>query len=178
MNYLDIVLAIFLVSGLINGIKNGFFVELASLVSMLLGIYVAIKCSYLMKAYLEHHVSWNPKTIQVAAFALTFILVVIGVSLLARFFTSVANFASLGLYNKLLGGIFGILRTVLMLSIVLNLLQKINFDHTFVDQETMDESQLYHPVQEVSKSIYPAIEDWFTAFKSRGFELENTPENE
>src|ERR1700712_1879607 len=109
MNYLDIVLAIFLVSGLINGVKNGFFVELASLVSVLLGIYIAIKCSYLMKAYLEHHVSWNPKTIQFAFFAFTFLLVIVAVSLLAKFLTGVANFASLGIFNKLLGGIFGMM---------------------------------------------------------------------
>lgn len=178
MNYLDIVLAIFLVSGLINGVKNGFFVELASLVSMLLGIYIAIKCSYLTKAWLEMHASWNPKTVQVAAFAITFLIVVIGISLLARFFTGIANFASLGLYNKLLGGIFGILRTVLIVSVLLNLLQKINFDYTFVDKEAIEESQLYYPIQDVSKAIYPAIEEWFTAFKSKGFELENPNEKQ
>lgn len=173
MNYLDIVLGIFLVTGLISGIKNGFFVELASLVSILLGIYLAIKFSYVTKAYLETHQSWSPKTIQVAAFAITFLLVVIGVSLLAKFFTGLANFASLGIFNKLLGGIFGMLKTVLIVSVALNLLQKINFDHTFVDAETMEESQLYHPIEEVSKAIYPAIADWFTAFKAKGFELEN-----
>ena len=172
MNYLDIILSIFLISGLINGVKNGFFVELASLVSILLGIYIAIKFSYVMKAYLEHHGSWDPKTIQVAAFALTFLLVIIAVSLLARFFTSVANFASLGIFNTLLGGIFGMMRTVLMISIGLNLLQKINYDHTFLDEETMEQSRFYQPIETVSKMIYPAIDDWFTAFKEKDFKLE------
>lgn len=177
MNYLDIVLAIFLTTGLITGIKNGFFVELASLVSMLLGIYIAIKFSYVTRAYLEAHHSWNPKTVQVAAFAITFVAVIIGISLLAKFFTGLANFASLGIFNKLIGGVFGVLRTILIISIALNLLQKINFDYTFVDKETMDESTLYYPIQEVSKAVYPSIEDWFTAFKEKGFELENGTED-
>lgn len=177
MNYLDIVLGIFLLSAMVNGIKNGFFVELASLVSMLLGIYVAIKCSYLMKTYLENHVTWNSKTIQVMAFALTFILVVIGVAVLAKFFTSVVNFASLGIFNKLLGGIFGILKMILILSVFVNLLQKFNFDYTFLDKETIDESKLYLPIQTVSKMIYPAIEAWFTAFQSEEFKLESPKNN-
>lgn len=177
MNYLDIVLGIFLVSAMFSGVKNGFFVELASLVSMLLGIYIAIRCSYLMKSYLENHLSWNPKTVQVMAFALTFIVVVIAVGILAKFFTGLANFASLGIFNKLLGGIFGVLKMVLILSIIVNLLQKINFDYTFLDKETIDKSKLYDPIQVVSKIIYPVIEDWFTAFRSKDFQLE-TPQKE
>ncbi len=177
MGFLDIFLGVFLAVGLFKGFRNGFFVELASLVSVLLGIYVAIKCSYLTKAYLEQHVGWNPKTIQVTAFALTFILVIIAVSTLAKAFTSLANFASLGLLNNLLGALFGILRTILVLSILLNLFQKINFDDAFLSEKTKEKSMLYHPIEAISKSIYPAISAWFEAFKSKEFEFEHSKKN-
>ena len=131
-----------------------------------------------MKGYLEHHDSWNPKTIQVVAFALTFLLVVVGVTAFAKVFTELANFASLGIFNKLLGGVFGVLKTVLIISIVLNLFQKINFGNLFIDKETLDKSIFYNPVREVSKMIYPSIEEWFTAFRSEGFHLDNPKEEE
>ena len=178
MGFLDIFLGVFLMYGLIRGLWNGFFVELASLVSLLLGIFIAIKFSYLMKAWLENHGSWNPKTVQVAAFALTFILVVVGVSLLGKIFTKLADFAPLGLFNKLLGGIFGVLKTILMLSVLLNLFEKVNANHTFANQETLDNSAFYHPVRAVSKFIYPSIEEWFTAFKSEDFKPEGSGEKE
>ncbi len=177
MDFIDIILGILLISGFIKGIRNGFFVELASLLSILLGILIAIKFSYLMKEYLSSHGSWNPKTIQVAAFALTFILVVVAVSALAKILTGIANFASLGIFNKLLGGIFGVLKIILMISVVLNLFEKINSGHTFADKKTLDSSKLYHPVRAVSQRIYPSIEDWFTAFKSGEFKLEKHEEN-
>lgn len=177
MATLDIILAVFLCFGLVKGVKNGFFVELASLVSMLVGIFMSIKFSYLMKGLLEdHYPSWNPKVVQVAAFALTFVLVIVAISMLAKVFTSMANFASLGIFNKILGGFFGLLKTVLMLSILLNLFQKINSTEVFLSKESQGKSVLFHPVREVSKAIYPAIEDWFTAFKEEGFELENPEE--
>jgi len=177
MDFIDIFLGIFLLYGLIRGVWNGFFVELASLVSLLLGIFIAIKFSYLMKAWLENHGSWNPKTVQVAAFALTFILVVVGVSLLGKIFTKLADFAALGLFNKLLGGIFGVLKTILMLSVLLNLFEKVNADHAFADKKTLDHSIFYNPVRAVCKFIYPSIEEWFTAFKSEGFKPEESSEN-
>ncbi|WP_317046094.1 CvpA family protein [Flavobacterium psychrotolerans] len=151
MGFLDIILCGFLIYGFVRGIWNGFFVELASLVSMLLGIYIAIKFSFLMKSFLENHVSWNPKTIQVTAFALTFILVVVGVSALAKAFTVVANFASLGLFNKLFGGVFGVLKTILIISITLNLFQKINSHNTFAKKETLDKSIFYNPIRRFPK---------------------------
>ena len=91
MSYLDIFLGGLLIYGFVRGFWNGFFIELASFVSLLLGIYVAIKFSYIMKSILVGHVSWNPKSIQIVAFILTFILVVIGISFLAKFLTKIAN---------------------------------------------------------------------------------------
>ena len=72
--------------------------------------------------------------------------------------------------------VFGLLKTLLTLSILLNLFQKINSTEVFLSKENQDKSVLFHPVREVSKAIYPAIEDWFTAFNSAGFELEDPKE--
>ena len=173
MTILDFFIGLFLIIGLVKGFRNGFFVELASLVSILIGILIAIKFSYLTKSYLEQHGSWNPKTIQVVAFALTFILVVVGVSILARVFTSIANFAFLGFANSIFGAVIGLLRAVLVMSILLNLFQKLNVNHALISKETKEKSMLFLPVQEVSKKIYPSISEWFEVFKSKEFKFEN-----
>lgn len=171
MNFLDIFLCIGLVLGLVSGLRKGFFVELASLVSILLGIYIAIKFSYVMKGFLENHGVEDGKTMAALAFALTFLAVIIIVSLLAKVFTNIADFASLGWINKVFGGIFGLLKTILILSVFLNLLQKINFDYTVVSKVTIEKSKLYEPVQKVSQKIYPTITDWFKVFKSETYEI-------
>lgn len=165
MEFLDIILGGLLIYGFIRGLCNGFFVEVASLISILLGIYVAIKFSFLMKVFLESHVSWNPKTVQILAFAFTFILVVVGVSALAKVFTTIANFAQLGFINKLIGGFLGILRAILIISISLNLFQKLNTRVSFVEDETLNQSIFYNPIQKISKMIYPSIEDWYHELK-------------
>ena len=167
MSFLDIILGVILVIGLFKGIKNGLFVELASLISLILGIYVAIKFSYLAKIMLSGFVHWNPKTIQIVAFLITFLIVVVAISLLAKFLTSVADFAQLGVVNKLGGGFFRLLKTILILSIFLNLFEKINFNNTFARKETLDNSLFYRPIQKTAGFIYPSIEKWYNDLKKK-----------
>ena len=165
MSFLDIVLGILLVYGLFQGIRNGLFVELASLISLILGIYIAIKFSSFAKEILAGFVHWNPKTIQIFAFLITFLLVVLVISLLAKFLTGVADFAQLGVINKLGGGFFRLLKTILIISIFLNLFEKINFNNTFAKKETLDNSLFYRPIQKTAGFIYPSIEKWYEDLK-------------
>jgi len=167
MSFLDIVLGSLLVYGLYQGIKNGFFVELASLISLILGIYIAIKFSDFAKGVLSGFVHWNPKTIQIIAFVITFIAVIIAVSLLAKFLTGIADFAQLGWINKLGGGFFRVLKTILILSIFLNLFEKINFNNTFAKKETLDNSLFYRNIQKTAGFIYPSIEKWYEDLKKK-----------
>ncbi len=167
MSFLDIVLGVILGIGVFKGIKNGLFVELASLVSLILGIYLAIKFSYLARIMLSGFVHWNPKTIQIVAFIITFLLVVIGISIMAKVLTNVANFAQLGVINNLGGGFFRLLKTVLILSIFLNLFEKINFNNMLAKKETLDNSLFYRPIQKTAGFIYPSIEKWYDELKKK-----------
>lgn len=167
MELLDIVLGGFLCYGLYKGLKNGLFVELASLISLVLGIYFAIKFSYLTKSFLENQFGWTSKFVQILAFLLTFLLVVVGIRLLAKVFTKIADFAFLGWLNKLGGAVFSVLKTILLLSIVLNIFQKININNLIVRQETLNKSVFFNPIQEISGFIYPSLGEWYKDLKEK-----------
>jgi membrane protein required for colicin V production len=161
MSFIDIIFAAFLAYALYKGIKNGLFVELASLVALLAGIFVALKFSDFTKSIIENNVSWNPKYIALIAFALTFIAVVAGIHLLAKVLTKIADFAFLGWINKLAGAVFSMLKTILALSIVILLFEKININNMIAKQETLDDSMFYNPIKKVSEFVYPQIEEWY-----------------
>ena len=164
MQVIDIILGCLLLYGLVRGFWNGFFIEIASLLSLLLGIFIAIKFSSFAQSLLSSHVSWSPKTIQITAFALTFIAVVIGLSILAKFLTTISKFAGLGIFNKIAGAFFGLLKTILLISVALHFFQKMNSKASFVSKEQLVKSILYYPTLEVSGKIYPALESWFDEF--------------
>ncbi len=174
MSFFDLLLAAVLLYGFIQGFRQGLFTAFASLISLVIGIILAIKFSHLVRSVIENHVSWNPKYIEVTAFGLTFILVVVGIILLAKLFTGIASFAQMGWLNTIAGGVFGILKMALILSILLNLFQKININNYFLSQETMDKSLFYNPIQETSKMIFPSIQEWYEAFKTTDADKETS----
>lgn len=161
MHFIDIVFAAFLGYALYKGIKNGLFVELASLIALIAGIFIALKFSVFAKSIIENTVSWDPKYIEIIAFALTFIAVVAGIHLSAKVLTKIANFAFLGWINKLAGAVFSMLKTILALSIVILLFEKINVNNMIASQETLDNSMFYNPIKKVSEFVYPKIEEWY-----------------
>lgn len=165
MSFLDIVLGSLLLYAVFKGLVNGLFAELASLISLLLGVYVAVKFSALATEILSKFVHWNPKTIQITAFFLTFIFVVIAISILAKALTKMASIAFLGWLNKLGGAFIRVFKTVLIISVFLSLFEKINYDNFFAKKETLDNSIFYRPIEKTAGFLFPTFEKWINELK-------------
>ena len=165
MSFFDIIVGGLLCYSLYKGIRNGLFVELASFLSLILGIYIAIKFSDILKNILSDWLHWNPYTIQIFAFILTFILVVIGIYMLGKFLTNIADFAFLGWINSIGGGFFRVLKTILIISIFLTIFEKINYHNSLAKKETLDTSIFFNPIQKIAGFIFPSIEKWYNKAK-------------
>ncbi len=157
MNIIDIVIACLLLFGLVIGYKRGLFVELTSLVGLVLGVYGAIHFSYFLSNFLESKVSWDPSLIQVMAFAGTFIIIVIALVLLGKALTTIAETIMLGFFNKILGAVFGALKYALILSVVLIIFSEFNKTFKFMDKSKTRNSVLYEPVKNLAPYIFPKL---------------------
>ena len=166
MNYIDIILAIILIYGLVKGFNRGLFVEIASLIALLAGVYGAIHFSYFIGDWLKAKVSWQGNIIQVVAFALTFLIILFGISLIGKIVTKMVNAISLGLLNKIAGGVFGVAKIGLILSVIINMFGKVNDTVPFISKKTLEESVLYLPVNKFAPTIFPSILKQVESFKS------------
>ena len=157
MNIFDIIIAALLLFGFVRGLMKGLFVEVASLVALVGGVYGAIHFSYFIGNFLKESVSWNEEYISLAAFAGTFVVIIVVIALLGKALTKLVNFASLGIINKILGGIFGALKIGLILSVIFIFFSKMNDTIPFIKKETLDASILYKPVKKIAPTIFPSI---------------------
>lgn len=155
MNTFDIIIAALLLFGFIRGLFKGLFVEVASLLALIAGVYGAIHFSYFVGNLLVEHVQWDEKYITIVSFAITFAIIVLVIALVGKLLTKVADFASLGILNKLLGGVFGALKIGLILSIVLIVFTKLNNTIPFVSDEQKESSILYEPVKNLGPTLFP-----------------------
>jgi membrane protein required for colicin V production len=157
MNIFDIVIAVFLIFGFVRGVMKGLFVEVASLAALIIGVYGAIHFSYFLGDFLKEAVSWSEEYISLAAFAGTFIVIIIVISLLGKMLTKLADLASLGIINKIFGGVFGFLKIGLILSIVFIFFGRMNATIPFIKKETLDKSILYAPIKKIAPTLFPSI---------------------
>lgn len=157
MNTFDIIIAALLLFGFVRGLLKGLFVEVASLVALVAGVYGAIHFSYFLGDWLKDSLTWDEKYITLVAFAGTFVVIILVIALLGKLLTKIADFASLGILNKILGGVFGALKIGLILSVVFIFFGKMNDTIPFVKQDSLDESILYKPVKKIAPMIFPSI---------------------
>lgn len=157
MSILDIALLVLLILGLVRGFSRGFFVEIASVVALIAGVYGAFHFSDFAATFLNERVDWNENTVNIAAFAITFIIIVLVIALAGKALTKIADFAMLGLLNKLLGALFGGLKVALILSVILIVLEKMHANVLFVKEADKESSVLYKPIKSLVPTIFPAI---------------------
>jgi membrane protein required for colicin V production len=157
MGILDIVLGLLLIYGLYKGLKNGLFVEIASIIALVAGLYGAIHFSYIAGDYLSKNMEWNERYINIASFIITFIIIVLVVQLAGKFLTKIADFAMLGLLNKLAGAIFGALKVAVILGALLVFFERANSSVNLVKSETLEESALYEPIKEIGALVFSKV---------------------
>lgn len=157
MNIFDIVIASILLFGFVRGLFKGLFVEIASLVALIGGVYGAIHFSHFAGDYLKIRVDWSENYISLGAFATTFVAIVIVVSLAGKILTKIANFAALGIVNKILGGVFGALKIALILSVILTFFMGMNNTIPFVNKEQLNQSVLVKPIKNLAPLLFPSF---------------------
>lgn len=157
MGYLDVILGLLLVYGLYKGLKNGLFVEIASIIALVAGLYGAIHFSYIAGEYLSQKMLWDERYVNLSAFLITFIVIVLAVHLAARLLTKIANFAMLGLLNKIAGGVFGVLKVAVILGALLIFFDRTNSSFGMVKKETVRESILYEPIKEIGAFVFSRV---------------------
>jgi membrane protein required for colicin V production len=160
MNYIDIVLALLLVFAAISGFKNGLIAEIVSLAALVLGIWGAIKFSYVTSDFLTENMNFKSEHLEIISFIVTFVVIVILVHIVGNVVNKMVETMMMGFINKLAGLIFGVLKAALILSIVLLVFDFIDDDVQILPEKAKAESRMYGPIRDFAPSLLPFIDFW------------------
>jgi len=161
MNYFDYILVFPVLYGLYRGFTKGLILELASLVALVAGIYGAMHFSSITFGYLNEVLDVESSYLQLASYGLTFLLIVLTVTLTGKILTMLVKLVALGFVNRLMGALFGGIKALLILSVLLMFFDRINNQFGIVKDEVVDASILYSPILVQSQAIYPSILEGF-----------------
>ncbi len=153
MNYLDIIIAIILFLFGWKGLRKGLIIEVVTLLAFGVGIYGAMHFSDFTAAHLQDFMEIKPQYLNTIAFVLTFIILVVLVNLIGRLVSKLVKSMNLGFFDKLGGFLFGIIKGVLLCSVLLMVLN--NFQLLgVVKPEVKEKSKLYPYIEQTVPYVY------------------------
>lgn len=156
MNFIDIILILPIIWFAYAGFKRGLIIELASLLALILGIYAALHFSDFVEEILQNVINMGPRYREIVAFIITFLVVIVVVHLIGKILEKIINLIFLGFLNKMAGGLFGILKGVVILSIILVIINQ--FDDTFISQEKKEGSIFYKPIASIAPMLWNRLQ--------------------
>jgi len=158
MNILDIIILIPVAWLAYRGFSRGLIIEIATLAALILGIYISVHFSDVVGAWLVNQFDWQTQYIHIIAFVITFIGVVIIVYIIGRILGKFIDLIALGFINKILGAVFGILKAVVLLSVIFMVINRFDFNQKLITDKMRDKSLLYEHVEKVVPSIIPFLD--------------------
>lgn len=157
MNWIDIVIVVILILSMVMGFINGLVKEVASLAALILGIWGAIKFSTFTAEKLYDYFDMTGQYVGIIAFLITFGIIVVIIHFIGILADKVIDAVSLGFVNRLLGIAFGLLKSVLIMSVFFVVLNAIDTRRPFLPKERIEESMFYNPISDIAPVIFPII---------------------
>ncbi|MBQ2025530.1 MAG: CvpA family protein [Paludibacteraceae bacterium] len=156
-NWLDIALGIPLLYGIVSGLFKGIVQSVGSLIGLVLGIVLAYVYA---KPFSQQLIQWfvlTPDQSYAISFVLLFIAVVVVCALLVKIIDKFLSLVTLGWINKLLGGVFGLLKFALLLSVLIHLVDMVDQRFNWIQPQVKQNSLFYKPVKAVLPTVMPYV---------------------
>ncbi len=151
----DMVIAVILLWGAYKGFTKGFVIQIASFAALILGIWGAYHFSgYTSNVIFKHS---ENQYIPIISFAITFVAIIILIHLLARMLTKVIKSISMNIFNRLIGGVFGIALYAFIISVLLIIVNRVDQEFSFLPEEEINKSVLYTPLSQFAPKMFPYL---------------------
>ena len=165
MNWLDIVIVVILIGGFIKGLYDGLVKQLISVFALILAFVFAGTLAgiirHLVETYLNWEISLSTSVVNAIYYIISFILIVSVFGLLSKFVDQIIRHNPIGTLNRLGGGVFGLIMSLLIMSFALNILAVFDMESKIIPKNTQEKSITYTPVKMALPVVYPYIMEFF-----------------
>lgn len=158
MSTLDIIILVCFVPAIVRGIQRGFIAQVVSLVSVILGIWLAFHFSEIVCEWLRQYMPNLSETIlHIIGFVLILAVVALLFHLVGKLILKLFKAVDLGWFNWILGLIFSLLKAALLIGLAIVLFDTLNMRFELVKAETLDQSVLYAPLRDAAYKVFPYL---------------------
>jgi len=160
MSWVDIVIVAIILVGAYRGYKEGFIVEVFSLLALILGIIGGFMLLGNAMVMIDQNLDVNESILPFMAFAVVFVIIVIVVSLIGKMIKASISVTFLGSLDQAFGGVLGLLKSAFLLSVAIWLANYVIADWL---ADLHDKSILFGPVADFAPALTHVLGKWFPA---------------
>jgi membrane protein required for colicin V production len=152
----DIIIGGIAILSFLSGLRKGLISEVASLVSIVLGVYGAIHFGYIVEEKLTSFVP--TEHVGLVSFVVTVILVVVIVHFVGQLINRVVGMTILSVPNRIGGGVFSVIKVLFFVGCIISMVDYLGVGMEIVSPEQRAESYFYPIIDQVRSLIYPYFE--------------------
>lgn len=138
------------------GFIKGFIRQLASILGLIVGLFAAKALYTSVAEKISPLIDGSMTVAHIIAFVAIWVIVPLLFILVASLLTKALEVIHLGWLNRLLGGVLGALKYLLLASLVIGFLEYIDADNSLISRTKKEDSALYYPMQKLSGLFIPA----------------------
>ena len=162
MNYLDIIIVVILSYCVIRGVFRGLIKELSSIIGVFSGFYAAYTYYTVVAKPLSEWIS-NPGYLNIISFMVIFCVVFLVISILGVIINYLLKLAFLGWFDRFCGAVFGAMKGLLIVSVVLIALTTFLPKGTPVIKDSLLSTHVTLVSEKMIKVVPKDMKDAFTA---------------
>jgi len=155
MTILDFILVLFFAFLLIKGLMKGLVKELSGILAVSLAVFASFafydSAANLLSSFI------GPEYLSLVAYASLFILVYLGIMLLGNIIDKLVKSIMLGGFNRVLGGVFGLLKATLWSSLFVFAYQKLEEGVGFEQPGIVKDSLIYPFLVDIAAILENAL---------------------
>ena len=158
LDFVDIIILIVIIASAIYGAFKGFVSQFVSVVSLLLGVWCAFKFSPYVSGYIKNLFAVGETAVYIIAFIIILLVVIILCTFIGKGIEKIVSFTMLNWLNRLLGILFCAIKSVVIMSIIVFLLNYIDKTWDLIPNSIFSKSIFYPHLEGLSQKIFPYLQ--------------------
>ena len=159
MNAIDIVIIIPVLWGFWRGFTKGAIMAGTTLAAFFLGVWGGMHLSDWLAGLIKGWTGSESPYIPLVSFALIFVGILFAVYAAGKMVERIAEKTALGIVNKILGGVIGTAKFLIILSVLFFVIDSVEKKVEFVPPKMKEGSLLYKPVAKIAPAIIPGLKE-------------------
>ena len=167
MSWLDIIILLPLLIGLIRGLMRGFVVELTAIVAILFGFIGTKIWGAPFAVWLGNQFAWPEAVCSVVAYALLFLGITLLLNILARLISKLFKAVNLGWLNRLFGAVLGVTKWATIVLFLVLCVHRLDDQFHFFKEELKQQSSIYTFVTPLSEKAWSRVKEEVSAYSDQ-----------